>query len=144
MPNTTPPEQQWPYDPDPPHDADAPDVPTSTLDRHTDLDELRDGGPTRTPGAMTTTGGTAGPASTGRRFTPGAAPTTTGDAGSGGTDAPIGGGYSDATTRGATTQAAAGTTPAEAAPSPRDVARARRELDERGPEAIGRTDISPG
>ncbi|MDR7275726.1 hypothetical protein [Catenuloplanes atrovinosus] len=35
----------------------------STVDRGTDLDELRNGGPTRTPGMMTTTGGTAGPAS---------------------------------------------------------------------------------
>jgi hypothetical protein len=72
----------------------------STLDRHTDLDEIRDGGPTRTPGMMTTTGGTAGPASTGRRVQPGAAPTTTGDAGSGGMNAPIGGANSDATTAG--------------------------------------------
>jgi hypothetical protein len=72
----------------------------STLDRHTDLDELRDGGPTRTPGAMTTTGGSAGPASVRRRVQPGAAPTTTGAAGSGGMHAPIGGATSDATTTG--------------------------------------------
>jgi hypothetical protein len=72
----------------------------STLDRHTDLDELRNGGPTETPGAMTTTGGSAGPASVRRRVQPGAGPTTTGAAGSGGMHAPIGGGTSDATTTG--------------------------------------------
>jgi hypothetical protein len=79
---------------------DVPSTVDSTLDRHTDLDELRDGGPTRTPGAMTTTGGSAGPASVPRRVRPGAAPTTTGAAGSGGMDAPTGGGTSDATTAG--------------------------------------------
>jgi hypothetical protein len=72
----------------------------STLDRHTDLDELRNGGPTETPGAMTTTGGSAGPASVRRRVQPGAGPTMTGAAGSGGMHAPIGGGTSDATTTG--------------------------------------------
>jgi hypothetical protein len=72
----------------------------STLDRHTDLDELRDGGPTQTPGAMTTTGGSAGAASVRRRIQPGAAPTTTGAAGSGGMHVPIGGATSDATTTG--------------------------------------------
>jgi hypothetical protein len=80
--------------------ADLDPAVNSTLDRNTDLDELRNGGPTRTPGVMTTTGGTAGPASTGRRFLPGSGPTTTGDAGSGGLDTPIGGATSDATTAG--------------------------------------------
>lgn len=91
---------------------DIPSDVDSTLDPNTDLDELRDGGPTRTPGVMTTTGGTAGPASVTRRVRPGAAPTTTGAAGSGGMDAPIGGGYSDATTTG--TGAAAVSGPDEA------------------------------
>lgn len=35
----------------------------STLDRHTDLEALRNGGTPQSPGVMTTTGGTAGPAS---------------------------------------------------------------------------------
>jgi hypothetical protein len=70
------------------------------LDRRTDLDELRDGGPTDTPGVMTTTGGSAGPASIRRRARPGAAPTTTGDAGSGGMHGPTGGATSDNTTGG--------------------------------------------
>lgn len=59
----------------------------------------RDGGPTRTPGMVTTTGGRAGPAGV-RRLTrrPGAgvAPTTTGSAGSGGMESPAGGATSDA------------------------------------------------
>jgi hypothetical protein len=74
----------------------------STLPAETDLDELRDGGPTRSGGAVTTTGGTAGPASfhrptnadTGGKV----APTTTGDAGSGGMTYPASGPTSDATT----------------------------------------------
>lgn len=85
----------------------------STLDRHTDLEELRNGGPTRTPGVMTTTGGTAGPASVGRRFLPGAGPTTTGDAGSGGLSTPVGGATSDASTAGT---GAAAVTDADGAP----------------------------
>lgn len=36
---------------------------SSTLDRGVDLEQLRNGGPTETPGMLTTTGGTAGPAS---------------------------------------------------------------------------------
>jgi hypothetical protein len=62
----------------------------STVDRDTDLDELRNGGPTQTPGAMTTTGGTAGPASFAGRDQPdpSAAPTTTGDATTGGLQPP--------------------------------------------------------
>jgi hypothetical protein len=74
----------------------------STVDADTDLDELRNGGPTRTPGVMTTTGGTAGPASMAglHRANPDAGPTTTGDAGSGGLGTPVGGANSDNTTGG--------------------------------------------
>jgi hypothetical protein len=74
----------------------------STVDTDVDLDELRDGGLTRTPGVRTTTGGTAGPASLAglRPRNDGAGPTTTGDAGSGGMGTPIGGATSDATTAG--------------------------------------------
>ncbi|MEV0005753.1 hypothetical protein AB0H28_26205 [Micromonospora sp. NPDC050980] len=68
---------------------------------------LRDGGPTRGQGAVTTTGGTAGPASV-RRVArqpeqhPGkVAPTTTGDATTGGLSTPAGGSTSDASTPGA-------------------------------------------
>ncbi|ROO51605.1 hypothetical protein EDC02_6488 [Micromonospora sp. Llam0] len=78
---------------------------------------LRDGGPTRSGGGLTTTGGTAGPASTrrvndsnrdtgpgrgrsrGKRGRGKVAPTTTGDATSGGMGTPAGGTTSDATTR---------------------------------------------
>lgn len=85
---------------------------------------LLDGGPTRSGGGLTTTGGTAGPASTRRVTGPGrdkesrgrdkesrgrkaggkkgrgkVAPTTTGDATSGGMGTPAGGSTSDATTR---------------------------------------------
>jgi hypothetical protein len=72
----------------------------STLDPHVDLDELRDGGPTRTPGMRTTTGGTAGPASTAglRAGNPGAGPTTTGDATTGGMDGSAATTTSDAST----------------------------------------------
>ena len=75
----------------------------STLARDTDLAELRDGGPTTTPGVMTTTGGTAGPASVAETLrqhhgNEGAGPTTTGDAGTGGMDSQPGGGTSDAST----------------------------------------------
>jgi hypothetical protein len=79
---------------------DSDDNVKSTLDRDTDLDELRDGGPTNAPGVRTTTGGTAGPASIRRPVPEGAAPTTTGDATSGGMGTPVGGGTSDATTTG--------------------------------------------
>lgn len=68
---------------------------------HVDIDPevLRNGGPTRSGGAVTTTGGTAGPASVRRRRNEGkVAPTTTGDATSGGMDTPAGGATSDATT----------------------------------------------
>lgn len=70
-----------------------------------DPEELRNGGPVRTPGMMTTTGGTAGPASINprapRNTGPNVAPTTTGDAHSGGLDTPVAGRTtSDATTGG--------------------------------------------
>jgi hypothetical protein len=60
---------------------------------------LRDGGPVGPRGAITTTGGKAGPASVHRRTRrPGGnvAPTTTGDATSGGMTTPAGGSTSDA------------------------------------------------
>lgn len=63
-----------------------------------DPDVLRDGGPTRTRGVATTTGGTAGPASVRRRprRTGGkVAPTTTGDATTGGMTTPASGSTSD-------------------------------------------------
>ncbi|AEV88016.1 hypothetical protein ACWT_7005 [Actinoplanes sp. SE50] len=54
---------------------------SSTVPAGTDPEELRNGGPS-TGGLMTTTGGTAGPASFPNRprTGPGVAPTTTGDA----------------------------------------------------------------
>ncbi|WP_018220443.1 hypothetical protein [Salinispora pacifica] len=63
---------------------------------------LRDGGPTRGQGAITTTGGTAGPASARRvarqpeRHRGRVAPTTTGDATTGGLSTPTAGSTSDA------------------------------------------------
>ncbi|RNH98600.1 hypothetical protein EEZ25_25950 [Micromonospora aurantiaca] len=82
-------------DPDDP--ADVPVDPTV----------LRDGGPARGQGAVTTTGGTAGPASV-RRLArqpekhPGkVAPTTTGDASTGGLSTPAGGSTSDNSATGA-------------------------------------------
>jgi|tagenome__1003787_1003787.scaffolds.fasta_scaffold20767380_3 hypothetical protein len=74
--------------------GDVADVPV-------DPDVLRDGGPTRTPGMVTTTGGTAGPASVrrgGGQPTGKVAPTTTGDATSGGMTTGTGGATSDNTT----------------------------------------------
>ncbi|GGM35731.1 hypothetical protein GCM10011608_20420 [Micromonospora sonchi] len=65
---------------------------------------LRDGGPTRGQGAITTTGGTAGPASARRlarqpeRHRGKVAPTTTGDATTGGMSTPSGGATSDQST----------------------------------------------
>ncbi|MEV2241223.1 hypothetical protein [Micromonospora sp. NPDC049891] len=79
-------------DPDDP--ADVPIDPTV----------LRDGGPTRGQGAITTTGGTAGPASARRvarqpeRHRGKVAPTTTGDATTGGMSTPPGGPTSDQST----------------------------------------------
>lgn len=66
-----------------------------------DPNVLRDGGPTRGQGAVTTTGGTAGPASVRRlarqpeRHPGTVAPTTTGDATTGGLSTPAGGSTSD-------------------------------------------------
>ncbi|GIF36076.1 hypothetical protein BC793_10369 [Actinoplanes xinjiangensis] len=59
-----------------------PDELSSTLDAGTDVEELRNGGPAPAEGIMTTTGGTAGPASfpSRARSGPGVANTTTGDA----------------------------------------------------------------
>lgn len=81
----------------------------STLDPGVDLDELRDGGPTRTPGVMTTTGGTAGPASTPKLRTrpEGIDSMTTGDHGSGGSRGTTAS-ASDATTAERSGPAAAG------------------------------------
>ncbi|MBO4143128.1 hypothetical protein ACFYON_27845 [Micromonospora sp. NPDC005686] len=82
-------------DPDDP--ADVPVDPTV----------LRDGGPTRGQGAVTTTGGTAGPASVRRlarqpeKHRGKVAPTTTGDAGTGGMSTPAGGSTSDNSATGA-------------------------------------------
>ncbi|MDG4759199.1 hypothetical protein [Micromonospora sp. WMMD710] len=65
---------------------------------------LRDGGPVGGQGAVTTTGGTAGPASVRRvarqpeRHPGKVAPTTTGDATTGGLSTPTGGGTSDQST----------------------------------------------
>lgn len=69
---------------------------------HVDIDpeEWRQGGPTESPGAMTTTGGVAGPAMgrrPGRRNRGDTAPTTSGDATSGGMEQPDSGTTSDAT-----------------------------------------------
>ena len=79
------------------------------MDNTETLDEeiLRDGGPTRGHGAVTTTGGTAGPASVRRRTNRDTgdgkvAPTTTGDATSGGMSTPVGGATSDGASGGAT------------------------------------------
>ncbi|PZF94080.1 hypothetical protein [Micromonospora deserti] len=69
-----------------------------------DPNVLRDGGPTRGQGAVTTTGGTAGPASVRRlarqpeRHRGKVAPTTTGDATTGGLSTPAGGSTSDQST----------------------------------------------
>jgi hypothetical protein len=74
--------------------GDPADVPVSP-------EELRNGGPTRSGGAVTTTGGKAGPARRARPVRPQggkAAPTTTGDATSGGMGPRGGGSTSDATT----------------------------------------------
>jgi hypothetical protein len=75
---------------------------SSTVDADVDPEVLRNGGPTRTPGMMTTTGGTAGPNSAKPRpYRPEGvkiAPTTTGDATTGGMDMPIRSSTSDAST----------------------------------------------
>ncbi|MEV6371963.1 hypothetical protein [Micromonospora musae] len=71
---------------------------------HSDPTMLRDGGPVGGQGAVTTTGGTAGPASVRRvarqpeRHRGKVAPTTTGDATTGGMSTPEGGSTSDQST----------------------------------------------
>lgn len=78
--------------------------PLDPADVPVDPEVLRDGGPTRGQGAITTTGGTAGPASTRRvprrpeRHPGKVAPTTTGDATTGGLGTPPGGATSDQST----------------------------------------------
>lgn len=75
--------------------------PGDPADVRIDPEVLRDGGPTRGQGALTTTGGTAGPASVRRvarqpeRHPGKVAPTTTGDATTGGLSTPAGGSTSD-------------------------------------------------
>ncbi|MFJ6196951.1 hypothetical protein [Micromonospora sp. NPDC092111] len=77
------------------------DDPGDPADVPIDPEVLRDGGPTRGQGALTTTGGTAGPASVRRvarqpeRHPGKVAPTTTGDATTGGLSTPAGGATSD-------------------------------------------------
>ncbi|HEX8343702.1 MAG TPA: hypothetical protein VF657_03010 [Actinoplanes sp.] len=84
------------------HGDDEGDELKSTLPASTDTEVLRDGGPHLTPGVMTTTGGTAGPASFPRRTNHPdgvkVAPTTTGDATTGGMDTVDGSTTSDAST----------------------------------------------
>jgi hypothetical protein len=80
-----------------------PEALSSTIAADTDVEALRNGGPTRTPGVMTTTGGTAGPNSFRPRPNRPAegqkiAPTTTGDATTGGMDMTDRGTTSDAST----------------------------------------------
>ncbi|WP_407651651.1 hypothetical protein [Actinoplanes sandaracinus] len=63
-------------------DSRTEDELSSTIPAGTDTEELRNGGPAPAEGIMTTTGGTAGPASFPNRARtgPGVANTTTGDA----------------------------------------------------------------
>jgi hypothetical protein len=125
--------------PDPELDLAAidrdPDL-NATLDRDTDLDELRNGGRSRTPGTRTTTGrttligtatGRAGRAMTPntRRPRPGAAPTTTGDATTGGMNTPTGMGTSDANSTG------------QVGGAPEAGGRARRARDRENPDDRG-------
>lgn len=75
------------------HDVEDP------ADVDVDPEEWRQGGPTRSPGAVTTTGGSAGPAmrpKPGRQDPDRAGPTTPGDATSGGMQPSTGGSTSDA------------------------------------------------
>ncbi|MBQ0895076.1 hypothetical protein ABT214_20995 [Micromonospora purpureochromogenes] len=80
--------------------------PDDPADAPVDPNVLRDGGPTRGQGAITTTGGTAGPASVRRlarqpeRHRGTVAPTTTGDATTGGLSTPAGGSTSDKSSTG--------------------------------------------
>ncbi|MBG6103160.1 MULTISPECIES: hypothetical protein [Micromonospora] len=80
------------------------DDPFDPAKERIDPQVLRDGGPVGGQGAVTTTGGTAGPASVRRvarqpeRHPGTVAPTTTGDATTGGLSTPMGGGTSDQST----------------------------------------------
>jgi len=80
------------------------DDPLDPAHERVDPQVLRDGGPVGGQGAVTTTGGTAGPASVRRvarqpeRHPGKVAPTTTGDATTGGMSTPTGGGTSDQST----------------------------------------------
>ncbi|MEV1071485.1 hypothetical protein [Micromonospora parva] len=80
------------------------DDPFDPAKERIDPQVLRDGGPVGGQGAVTTTGGTAGPASVRRvarqpeRHPGTVAPTTTGDATTGGLSTPSGGGTSDQST----------------------------------------------
>ncbi|WP_410812277.1 hypothetical protein [Micromonospora sp. 067-2] len=80
------------------------DDPFDPAHERIDPQVLRDGGPVGGQGAVTTTGGTAGPASVRRvarqpeRHRGTVAPTTTGDATTGGLSTPTGGGTSDQST----------------------------------------------
>ncbi|MFS8478526.1 MAG: hypothetical protein FWJ93_06075 [Micromonosporaceae bacterium] len=82
---------------DPEREAKRRDV-DDPADVEVDPRELLDGGPTRAPGAVTTTGGRAGSANVHRRPRrgPDTAPTTTGDATTGGMRSPAGASTSDA------------------------------------------------
>jgi hypothetical protein len=87
---TVPPNDEW-------REAQERDV-DDPADAAVDPEVLRDGGPAKPRGALTTTGGTAGPASVRRRPRPPGtkvAPTTTGDATTGGMNTPAGGSTSD-------------------------------------------------
>ncbi|WP_406067619.1 hypothetical protein [Micromonospora sp. NBC_01638] len=80
------------------------DDPLDPAHERVDPQVLRDGGPVGGQGAVTTTGGTAGPASVRRvarqpeRHRGKVAPTTTGDATTGGLSTPMSGGTSDQST----------------------------------------------
>ncbi|MET8087987.1 hypothetical protein [Micromonospora sp. NPDC005237] len=80
------------------------DDPLDPAHERVDPQVLRDGGPVGGQGAVTTTGGTAGPASVRRvarqpeRHPGKVAPTTTGDATTGGLSTPMGGSTSDQST----------------------------------------------
>ncbi|MGV9212124.1 hypothetical protein ACTFTM_09735 [Micromonospora sp. RB23] len=80
------------------------DDPLDPAHEQVDPRVLHDGGPVGGQGAVTTTGGTAGPASARRvarqpeRHPGKVAPTTTGDATTGGMSTPTGGGTSDQST----------------------------------------------
>lgn len=82
---------------DPEREAKQRDI-DDPADVHVDPAELLNGGPSRTPGAVTTTGGRAGSANVHRRPRrgPDTAPTTTGDATTGGMRGPAGASTSDA------------------------------------------------